>query len=266
MDTYEIGDYVRRWCEVIDLEGNSRDVSHLEIDIVDPVGRLSVNTYPNGNIRRLSVGKYCWDMIAATPGEWCIKWTASDGLLPFNDRTQRFYIAPNITYKLFPRLTDGDLELIPLASHHLELLRSWRNRDDIRRWFFSSDVISEVQQLDWYYYTYQADASDLMWVANLDGKPIGTGALTHIDKEKSEAEWSRLMIGDDSARGKGVAHRIAALVRDYGLNELKLDRIYGSLYTDNAVTLHIDTSAGYMPYKVEGDITYVELLRKDWRK
>lgn len=179
-----------------------------------------------------------------------------------------FYVRPDepsMKAKTFPPLFDGELTLVPLRSEYLETLRHWRNRDDIRRWFFNSEIISEAQQFVWYYSVYLRDMGDYMWIAHLDGKPIGTGALTHVDLFRSQGEWARLMIGEDSARGKGLALRIAQLVRDYALDELILNRIYGSLYTANANTMHIDMTAGYKPYKVEGDVTHVELWRKDWR-
>lgn len=69
----------------------------------------------------------------------------------------------------------------------------------------------------------------------------------------------------ENARGHGVAQRTCALIRDYGLDELKLDRIYGSLYSANEVMMHIDVSAGYLPVREHDGITEVELLRKDHR-
>lgn len=165
--------------------------------------------------------------------------------------------------KDFPTLTDGDLTLVPLNLRLLELVRCWRN--EARAAFFDSHVIEADEQILWFHFRYTPDLTDYMWVALLNGVPVGTGALTKIDLVAKEAEWSRLMVGEPSARGQGVAGRIARLVRDYGLDILGLQRIYGSLYATNTVTLHIDMAAGYLPYREADGIIYVELLRKDWR-
>lgn len=269
MDTYEVGNYIHRWANYTNEDGERDDPFIASCKLTDPSGCTNLHTLQGGNVRRLTRGRFCLDMIASRPGEWSIQWLPDNGYTVKPDTIERFCIqeSPTVQYKTFHSLDDGNgLTLVPLSSAYLDILRSWRNRDDIRRWFFTSDVISEADQAKWYYGTYVHDMSDYMWIAHLDGKPIGTGALTHIDLDKREGEWARLIIGENSVRGKGLAHRIAALVRDYALDVLKLERIYGALYTDNAITMHIDMTAGYMPYKVEGDVTHVELWRRDWRK
>ncbi len=269
MDTYEVGHIVRRWGKFYNHAGTLTDPRVATFHITDPLGCLHIQTSNSGNVVRHERGVYSWDAIASQIGEWIGRWFRTDKLTVLPDGDQPFEVVKTLVYpnpKPFPALSDGDdLTLIPLAPEHLETLRRWRNRDDVRRWFFTSDVIDAYQQQLWYYETYLPDKGDFMWVACYNGKPVGTGALTHVDLEKKEGAWARLIIGEDDGRGIGLSHRIAALVRDYGLDVLKLERIYGSLYTVNHVTMHVDMSAGYIPYKVEGNITHVQLLRKDWR-
>jgi RimJ/RimL family protein N-acetyltransferase len=131
--------------------------------------------------------------------------------------------------------------------------------------FFDQRFIEAEEQLFWYHSIYLNDPGDLMWVAHLDEQPVCTGALCHVNLVDKSAEWSRLMVGEQTARGKGVAGRIARLVRDYGLDDLGLERLYGSLWSHNEITLHIDMAAGYMPYKTENGVTFVELFSRDWR-
>jgi RimJ/RimL family protein N-acetyltransferase len=236
--------------------------------VTDPAGKLSICTSERESVVRHDKGAYYWHKIADRAGDWSIRWLWSDRLLAFPDQTVFFRVDSDVTIiKEFPTLVvDKDLVLVPLREEHIELVRQWRNRDDVRQMFFTQDIISEEQQRQWYFKTYMQDASDYMWIAFYQGRPVGTGALTHIDFDKKEAEWARLMIGETEVRGLGLASKIASAVRDYGLDTLKLKRIYGSLYTANRVTMHIDIGAGYNPTKEENGITHVELLRKDWRK
>lgn len=265
MDRYEVGNFVRRWASFVDSGGRPVDPFNAVCQVIDPIGRSHLYANGGGNVRRLDRGSYCWDMIASRAGQWTIRWLPIGSLKVLPEGQECFEVVENLSVKRFATLIDRDLTLVPLAPEHLELVRCWRNRDDTRRWFFNSAVISEADQRAWYYSTYLPDRSDFMWIAHLDGLAIGTGALTHVDLVRREGEWARLMIGEDVARGKGLAQRIARLVRDYGLDVLGLERIYGSLYTANEITMYIDMQAGYMPYAVEGDITHVELWRKDWR-
>jgi RimJ/RimL family protein N-acetyltransferase len=269
MDTYEVGNIVRRWGKFYNHAGVLTDPRVATFHVTDPRGCLHIQTSNSGNVARHERGVYSWDAIASQVGDWIGRWFRTDKLIVLPDGNEPFEVVERLIYpdpKPFPTLSDGDdLELHPLAPEHLELVRGWRNHDDIRRWFFAGAVIDAYQQQKWYYERYLPDVGDLMWIAHYNGQPVGTGALTHIDLAKHEAEWSRLIIGENVARGKGLAHRIAALVRDYGLDCLGLERIYGSLYTANHITMHIDMAAGYIPYAIEGEITHVELLRKDWR-
>lgn len=165
--------------------------------------------------------------------------------------------------KVFTGLTDAGLILVPLGPKHLEFVRKWRNES--RHQFFDSNLIEAEDELIWFWCQYMSDLSDRMWIARTDELGwVGTGALVHIDLEKREAEWGRLMV-DSSVRGKGMAGRISRLVRDYALDVLNLNRIYGSLYTNNDQVLRIDIAAGYIPYREENGVTYVELWRKDHR-
>lgn len=257
-DTYAIGDYVRRWVQPL----TAVDPQSVVCRVTDPGGQVSLSTIA-GHVVRYTDGRFFWHMIAARVGEWRLCWS---GIAAQEDCFVVIETPPDVSSKGMPILSDGELTLVPLAPIYLEHVRKWRNRDDIRCWFYDSNIITVDAQQEWYYTRYLPDPTDLMWVALWQGKPVGTGALTHIDLVKREAEWARLMIGEDSARGKGLAGRIAALVRDYGLDTLKLNRIYGSLYTHNRNTLHIDMQAGYMPYREENGITFVELWRKDFRK
>lgn len=168
-----------------------------------------------------------------------------------------------MTSEAFPCLRDRYIDLRPLAPEHLERLRVWRNA--AREWFFDSRFISAEQQQHWYHKVYLNDPGDYLWIAHLHGRPFGTGSLTHVDLKARQGEWARLIVGEDWARGQGLACRIAALVRDYGLDVLRLNRIYGSLWAHNEITLHIDMQAGYMPVREHDGIIDVELKREDWR-
>jgi RimJ/RimL family protein N-acetyltransferase len=168
-----------------------------------------------------------------------------------------------MTSAAFPTLRGRYIELRPLTPEHLERLRTWRNA--AREWFFDSRFISPEQQEQWYHRVYLNDPGDYLWIAHLGGKPFGTGSLTHVDLKARQGEWARLIVGEDWARGQGLAHLIAALVRDFGLDVLKLERIYGSLWSHNTITLSIDMKAGYLPVYEHDGIIDVELNRKDWR-
>ena len=70
----------------------------------------------------------------------------------------------------------------PLGREDIELLRKVRNREDVRAWFFYSDVISSEQQEAWYE-RYLKEPNDYMFsvFSKKTGKGVGAAALYHID-------------------------------------------------------------------------------------
>lgn len=168
-----------------------------------------------------------------------------------------------ITSKPFAILRDGDLSLVPMDARHSELVRRWRNENS--QWFFDSHFIEADEQLFWVQFRYLPDPSDNMWIIHLQGQPVGTAALTDIDLEHKSCQWARMIVGEPSARGQKVAMRTTVLVRDYALDILKMERIYGSLFASNEVMLHVNVSAGYKIVREHDGIVDVELLRSDHR-
>lgn len=47
-------------------------------------------------------------------------------------------------------LVDEAVHLTPIAAEDLEMMRAWRNRDDIRIWFNDGRLIEAAQQQGWY--------------------------------------------------------------------------------------------------------------------
>lgn len=47
-------------------------------------------------------------------------------------------------------ISTDKLHITPLYSEDIESLRVLRNRDDNRKWFFSSELITEESQRAWY--------------------------------------------------------------------------------------------------------------------
>lgn len=58
-----------------------------------------------------------------------------------------------------------------------DLILSWRNRDDIRRWMFSDHVITPVEHNRWLE-NFLSDPLKRGWLIQADGNPIGFAQVT----------------------------------------------------------------------------------------
>jgi RimJ/RimL family protein N-acetyltransferase len=129
-----------------------------------------------------------------------------------------------------------------LRGEDLPLTLRWRNQDPIRRWFFFSDLISPEQHASWFK-QYQERDDDFVFIIEdiqADNQPVGQVALYHIDWAQGRAEFGRLMIGEVSAAGKGLAFSATQLALKIAFQELSLKEVYLEVFANNqrAITLY----------------------------
>jgi RimJ/RimL family protein N-acetyltransferase len=124
--------------------------------------------------------------------------------------------------------------LVPLAAAHIEQLRSWRNREDVRVWFDDPRIVEADGQRAWFERYVKRDDDAMFVILGGDAQePVGAVALYDIGSPPYEAEFGRLMIGVDSARGSGVALEASRLLCRWGFDALSLRAIRLSVRRDN---------------------------------
>lgn len=154
----------------------------------------------------------------------------------------------------------------------LERMRTWRNRPEIRRWFFDSREISREQQEQWFDGYLKDDNDETFIIEDLHERPVGMIALYRIDRTNEHAEIGRVIIAEEDCHGKGYAgDALRTLVR-YGFDNLGLSRIYAKIRHDNEASLRLFENAGFSregrlrnAVKVEGrhyDVVMVSVLRE----
>lgn len=136
-----------------------------------------------------------------------------------------------------------DITLIPLAREHLALVRAWRNRPDIARWFFGG-AVSEEQHEHWFQ-GYEADDSDHTFVVAWQGRPVGMMSVYHVDRAARSAEFGRFLIGDPGARGRGVAQAAGRRLAALAFSALGVDRLSLSVFADNEPALRVYAALGF---------------------
>jgi Acetyltransferases, including N-acetylases of ribosomal proteins len=138
-----------------------------------------------------------------------------------------------------------------IKGEDLELIRKWRNRDNIRKWFLDSSAIKEEHQIKWFY-NYLSKENDYMFIIECvkTGIKIGAAALYNIDTEKKTAEFGRLMIGEEFARGKGFAVNATKTLCEFGFQQMNLKEIYLSVLSNNTVALSVYEKCGFKSVKL----------------
>ena len=149
--------------------------------------------------------------------------------------------------RFVPVRENEQVRLRLLRSSDLQLTLHWRNQDHIRRWFFHSDLITPEQHTRWFEQYAERDDDFVFVIEDVQngGQPVGQVALYHVDWQQSRAEFGRLMIGEDSAAGKGLAFTATQLTLQIAFQSLGLREVYLEVYADNSRAIAIYTRAGF---------------------
>lgn len=148
------------------------------------------------------------------------------------------------------RVIEGrSIRLRPLAEADLPTTRAWRNRDEIRRWFRTSEpVTAEGHQRWWRGYRERAD--DLVWIIEETpvggaARPVGMVSLYDVDPVARRAEFGRLLVGEADAAGRGFAAEATRLVVGFALRDLALVRVDLEVRADNARAIALYERVGF---------------------
>ena len=154
------------------------------------------------------------------------------------------------------------LSLRPITSADMPKILGWRNKKDIRKWFFNSQVLAMKDQKKWYS-AYENKDNDEMFIIQVDSVDIGIIAIYNIDKKNKKAEIGRLLIGEDEYRSKGYAYQAGKLLLKYAFNSLKMEKLYLNLFADNITAVNLYTKLGFLKAAILRKDIVASISRKD---
>lgn len=163
-----------------------------------------------------------------------------------------------------------DIVLKPMTKDDSEAYRIVRNREENRKWFTYSEIISSEEQDKWFN-KYLENREDYMFSAFHIDNPdrfIGAVSLYNIDSSKKEAEFGRILVDKSQLNIKGIGFMIAYCVCHIGFYQLLLSKIKLEVFSDNIPAIKTYEKVGF--HKTEeivnnGRVLFkMELLRDDF--
>lgn len=151
------------------------------------------------------------------------------------------------------KIIKGNLVLRSLTQEDLELIRYWRNREDIRDWFFSTKIITKEEQRNWYC-DYLKNLQDFVFLideVDIFNRTIGTISLYNINQRLREAELGRFIIGDGDANGKGWGPKVVNMVCELAYKEFGLNRVFLKVFKCNLRAINVYEKSGFKSVKEE---------------
>jgi len=162
----------------------------------------------------------------------------------------------------FPHIQTERVRLRLLEQRDLPMTLGWRNREDIRRWFFHSDVIPFEEHAAWFD-RYRERDDDFVFVieeAAPPRRPIGQASLYHVDWAAGTAEFGRLLIGEPEAAGKGLAKEATKALVDAAFARLGLQEVYLEARAANARAIRLYLACAFCVTHDDGQV--VRMNRK----
>jgi UDP-4-amino-4,6-dideoxy-N-acetyl-beta-L-altrosamine N-acetyltransferase len=159
-------------------------------------------------------------------------------------------------------LTGYGITLKQLDFDSIQLVRKWRNQDQIRSQMEFQEVISESEQVLWFQ---KLDKKvNQYFIIQIAVSPVGLIHLKNIDLKNKIAE-SGLFIGDNAFVGTGVSLGASILLLDYAFNQLNLQTIQAKVQNENTIAQQYNQLLGFtIKEKINDHFSLWELAKGDF--
>ena len=139
----------------------------------------------------------------------------------------------------------------PFERDQIALYTNWFNNfNTLRTQGEPTPTPMTVETTTAWYESYVTRRPDVSWFTVYERascQPIGWAELKDIDHQSHTAEFA-IMLGDESARGKGYGTEVALLMLDYGFTALELHNIHLYYYEFNTAGRRAYEKAGFREY------------------
>ena len=144
------------------------------------------------------------------------------------------------------------VELRTVEQDDIELLRNWRNREDIRSMMKSTSYITEEQQQAWFESLEEA-THVRHFLISYKGQDIGSSTLTGVkfvagftdDLENASEIEPGLYIGEEKYRNNILAFAPSLVACDFCFDELQVKKLIATVNKENKQALAYNNMLGY---------------------
>lgn len=138
----------------------------------------------------------------------------------------------------------GSIGIRPLHEEDIETVRQWRNRKELSRFLTPVGEITSKMQKQWFE-RYQEDEDVIFFaVADLElEKIIGTVALYGFTG--TSCEVGKIVIGDDSRRGRGIGYTSLLMAMCTGFAYMGIEKYRLRVCAENETAHSIYIKAGF---------------------
>ncbi len=139
-----------------------------------------------------------------------------------------------------------NVRVCPLQNNHIEYLRQWRNETTNTRYLRKIGEITPEMQEQWYerYLKNEDEMCFAIYENETIDNIVGSASLYNFEGE--QAEFGKILIGDEKAHGKNIGYHALKAILDIAFDELQLDRIILECHEHNKAAFRIYEKAGFV--------------------
>jgi len=137
----------------------------------------------------------------------------------------------------------SDIKLVDVTEKDIELIRQWRNSEEVAGYMYSEEKISKEQQKQWFNKV-KDDKSSKYWIIEYNDKQLGLASLTGINKTLNSCYWA-FYLGDTSVRGAGIGGKVEYNVLKYVFDYMKLHKLRCEVFTFNDKVIKMHEKFGF---------------------
>jgi RimJ/RimL family protein N-acetyltransferase len=143
-----------------------------------------------------------------------------------------------------------DIELCRLTHDDIELIRTMRNRDDIRLRMFDQAIVTPIQQEQWF--NSIDNMQNYFFVIQSQGMKVGLINGKNANFARREVEGG-IYIWENSLIGTAIPAKASICFMEATFNLIRMERIYARVRKDNPVARRYNLLLGYVPDPERGE-------------
>ncbi len=151
------------------------------------------------------------------------------------------------------------IELKPFKIDDWEYLKKWTSTES-ELIQFSGQIFSfpvDRKQVE----SYLSDSNRTVFkIENENKESIGIAEISIV--QENVAKLARILIGEKSMRGNGIGTELINKLTEYGINNLKKERIILNVYSWNIGAIKCYEKAGFS--QTDKPIKYVKVGNEEW--
>lgn len=137
------------------------------------------------------------------------------------------------------------VSLMKIRDEDTDSLVKWRNSAHVKENLYSQEDVTPEQHREWLRTKVDSgQCVQFVIYSKHDKVPVGTTFLKNIEAYHSRAEFG-IFIGELGYLGKGLGGDATRLIVKYGFEELKLNKIYLTVFEHNYPAIRSYESVGF---------------------